>query len=113
MLSADLLYLPLPFQEFARAFSRFSLSTKMITYLGSGLPIFYHGPGDAAAGKLLARHDAAAICTTLNAEEISKQLLDAIARREAIVGSALSLARSQFLLADQQRRFWEPIRAAL
>jgi hypothetical protein len=30
-----------------------------------------------------------------------------------IVSSALALARSQFMLADQQRRFWEPIKAAL
>jgi len=113
LLSADLLYQPLPFQESARALGRFSMSTKMITYLGSGLPIFYHGPEDAAACKLLARHEAAAICTTLDPEEIAKCLLDAAARREIVVHRALSLARSQFLLADQQRRFWEPILQAL
>jgi hypothetical protein len=113
MLSADMLYQPMAFQEQARAFARFSLSTKMITYLGSGLPIFYHGPEDSAAGKLLARHDAAAICTTLDPEKIAEQLLETSARREAIVNKALALARSQFMVADQQRRFWEPIIAAL
>lgn len=113
MLSADLLYQPLPFQEVARAFARFSLSTKMITYLGSGLPIFYHGPEDSAAGKLLASRDAAAICTTLDPEAVANQLLEAVARREAIVNNALRLARSQFMLADQQKRFWTPILAAL
>jgi hypothetical protein len=111
--SADLLYQPLPFQESARAFSRFSMSTKMITYLGSGLPILYHGPDDAAACKLLARHEAAAICTTLDPEEIAKCLLDTAAQREIVVHRALALARSQFLLADQQRRFWGPILQAL
>ena len=113
MLSADLLYQPMPFEEHARAFSRFSLSTKMITYLGSGLPIFYHGPEDAAACRLLARHQAAAICTTLDPESIAARLLDAIAQREAIVSNALGLARSQFMLAEQQRRFWEPVCQAL
>lgn len=113
MLSADLLYQPLPFQEQARAFARFSLSTKMITYLGSGLPIFYHGPEESAAGKLLARHQAAAVCTTLDPKAIANQLLEAVARREAIVNNALELARSQFMLADQQRKFWTPIIAAL
>jgi hypothetical protein len=113
MQSADLLYQPMAFQEQARAFARFSLSTKMITYLGSGLPIFYHGPEDSAAGKLLARHDAAAICTTLDPEKISEQLYATIERREAIANNALALARSQFMIADQQRRFWEPIIAAL
>ena len=29
----------------AYPFVRFSLSTKLVTYLGSGLPIIYHGPG--------------------------------------------------------------------
>ncbi|MGA2569217.1 MAG: glycosyltransferase [Terracidiphilus sp.] len=113
MLSADLLYQPMPFEEHARLFSRFSLSTKMITYLGSGLPIFYHGPDDAAACTLLARHEAAVICTTLDPEVIADLLLDATARREAIVQNALALARSQFMLVDQQRRFWEPVLAAL
>jgi hypothetical protein len=113
MESADLLYQPLPFQEQSQAFSKFSMSTKMITYLGSGLPIFYHGPSDAAACKLLARHDAAAICTTLDREGVATQLLEALARRESIINNALALARSQFMLADQQRRFWQPILAAL
>lgn len=113
LLSADLLYQPMPFQAHARSFSRFSMSTKMITYLGSGLPIFYHGPADAAACKLLARNEAAAICTTLDPEEIAKCLLDAAAQCEIIVHRALALARSHFLLADQQRRFWEPILQAL
>ena len=113
MLSADLLYQPMPFQAHARAFTRFSLSTKMITYLGTGLPIFYHGPDNAAACKLLTRHEAAAICATLDPEEIAEQLLDAVVRRESIVNHALRLARSQFMLADQQQRFWEPILQAL
>jgi hypothetical protein len=111
--SADLLYQPMAFQEQARAFARFSMSTKMITYLGSGLPIFYHGPEDSAAGKLLARHQAAVVCTTLDPEAIATQLLEAVTRCEAIVNNALTLARSQFLLAEQQRKFWTPIIAAL
>jgi putative NADPH-quinone reductase len=113
MLTADILYLPMPFQEFALPFNRFSMSTKMISYLGSGLPAFYHGPEDSAAGKLLMRHQAAAICTTLDPEAIATRLVDTIEQREVLVNSALKLARSQFMLADQQKRFWEPILAAL
>lgn len=113
MRGADLLYQPMPFQKEARAFSRFSLSTKMITYLGSGLPIFYHGPRDAAAGQLLIRHQAAVVCDSLDPRAIADRLMAAIEQRESIVNHALSLARSQFMLADQQRRFWEPILAAL
>ncbi len=45
MLSADLLYQPMAFQEQARAFARFSMSTKMITYLGSGFANLLPRPG--------------------------------------------------------------------
>lgn len=107
--SADLLYQPMPFQADSASFGKFSLSTKMITYLGSGLPIFYHGPDEAAAYQLLRRHRAAALCTTLDPESIAADLLGAMAHRESVTSNALALARSQFLLADQQQRFWHPI----
>jgi hypothetical protein len=112
LLSADLLYQPLPFEAELANFGRFSMSTKMVTYLGSGLPILYHGPEDAAAFKLLTGHRAAIMCTTLDAETIAKQLVEAASNREIIVNNALALARARFMLADQQRRFWEPIVAA-
>jgi hypothetical protein len=113
MLSADLLYQPLPFEPEAANFNRYSMSTKMVTYLGSGLPILYHGPQDAAAYNLLAKNHAAIMCSTLDPEIIAKQLVDAASIREVIVSNALALARSQFMLADQQRRFWGTIVGAL
>lgn len=113
MLSADLLYLPLPFQQHAVTFGKFSMSTKLVTYLGSGLPILYHGPQDAAACKLLTLHDAAVICTTLDAGTIASQIVESASKRESTVDHALTLARSQFMLADQQSRFWGTIAEAL
>lgn len=109
LLSADLLYQPMPFQADAASFGKFSLSTKMITYLGSGLPIFYHGPDEAAACQLLRRNHAAALCTTLDPEAIAADLIGAVARRESVTSNALALARSQFLLVHQQQRFWQPM----
>lgn len=113
LLSADLLYQPLPFYAHDASFGKFSLSTKMVTYLGSGLPIFYHGPEDAAACHLLNRHQAAGVCTTLDSETVAEDLLDAMARRKSIVRNALALAQAQFMLADQQQRFWQPMMNAL
>jgi hypothetical protein len=113
ILSADMLYQPLPFQPYAAAFGRFSMSTKMVSYLGSGLPILYHGPQDAAACKLLGLHNAAITCTTLDAKVIAKQMIESASKRESIANNALALARSQFMLADQQSRFWSTIAAAL
>jgi hypothetical protein len=113
MLSADLLYQPLPFEADAANFGKFSLSTKLVTYLGSGLPILYHGPADSAACKLLVSHQAAVTCTTLDPEAIAKQLMESVERRDFIVNNALHLARERFMLADQQRRFWQTIKEAL
>jgi hypothetical protein len=113
MLSADLLYQPLPFDPAAVNFGKFSLSTKLVTYLGSGLPILYHGPTGTAASELLASHNAAICCTTLDHREIAAQLIAAVDKRESIVENALQLARQRFMLADQQSRFWQQIVTAL
>ena len=113
MLSADLLYQPLPFEADAVNFGKFSLSTKLVTYLGSGLPILYHGPENTAACQLLMKHDAAVTCTTLDPVAIARQLTDSMTRRDALVSNALKIARERFILADQQERFWRPIEAVL
>jgi len=113
LLSADLLYQPLPFEARALNFGRFSMSTKMVTYLGSGLPILYHGPRDAAASNLLAANGAAITCSTMDAESIAAQVTEGMANREEIVKNALALARDRFMLADQQRRFWQTIHGAM
>ena len=113
MLSADLLYQPLPFGAEAADFGKFSLSTKLVTYLGSGLPILYHGPEDSAACTLLRSRKAAVTCTTLDAGTIARDIEESMARRDEVVSNALQLARERFMLADQQRRFWGPIREVL
>lgn len=107
MEAADLLYLPLPFEGEYASFVKFSLSTKMISYLGSGLPIIYHGPADAAAGALLARHDAAWSVHSRDPEVLAKTLTQARADTgRSVVCRALALAREQFLLKTQRERFW-------
>lgn len=111
--TADLLYMPLPFAKYAEAFGKFSLSTKMVTYLGSGLPILYHGPAETAARSLLSRSGAAIAITTDEPAEMARQILASLPRRNEIVAAALKLARERFDLAEQQRRFWNPISEAL
>jgi len=107
------LYLPLQFEDDHANFVRFSLSTKMVTYLGSGLPILYHGPEEAAAGKLLARQKAAFSMTSVHVPEIQAVLQD-MATQEALsqsmVRNALALARSRFSLNDIRERFWSATR---
>jgi hypothetical protein len=107
MESADLLYLPLPFGEAHEKFARYSLSTKMVTYAGSGVPILYHGPETSAAYDILRQYHAAIFLVSLRPEEIAEsldQLTDQT--RIEVASNALELARRDFMLVDQTRRFW-------
>ena len=107
---ADLLYLPMPFGAEHENFARFSISTKMVTYVGSGVPILYHGPTTSAAYDLLDRHRAAIFVTSLDANKIARVLKQiAEGGAEEIAANALELARHQFMLADQTKRFWSTI----
>lgn len=109
MQDADLLYMPMPFGEEHENFARYSVSTKMVTYIGSGLPIFYHGPTTSAAFELLNQHQAAIVSTSLDPREIAKSFETDRSTRERIVGNALALARTEFMLSDQAQKFWDTI----
>lgn len=109
---ADLLYLPLPFGTEFAPFTRLSLSTKVVTYLGSGVPILYHGPADAAVCDLLREHDAALLHTDLVPESLASTLTRLLAEPESaaqLSRNALQLAEEQFLLDDQRRKFWDAV----
>lgn len=109
MRAADLLYMPLPFTAEDACFVRFSLSTKMITYLGSGVPILYHGPREAAAFEVLAENNAAFTCDSLDPELLAATLREAIGNpsaRNSRLESAIDLARRHFMLEQQRSRFW-------
>jgi glycosyltransferase involved in cell wall biosynthesis len=106
---ADLLYLPLPFDADFELFVRFSMSTKMVSYLGSGLPILYHGPRASAAGELLCKHGAALVANSLEMDDLIPCLQQTVHNLDDTVNQALSLCRSQFSLQGQRRRFWDTI----
>ncbi len=110
---ADLLYLPLPFEPEHEFFVRFSLSTKMVTYLGSGIPILFHGPENSAAYGLLSNAGAAFAFASLDAKGLERLLARVVGQPELgrqTALNALELARAQFLLSSQRSRFWERIR---
>jgi hypothetical protein len=102
----DMLYFPLPFGEEYDAFTKYSMSTKLVTYLGAGLPIVYHGPAYSAAARLLAGTDAALIIDSTDPRDVAAGIRTAHATRDLLVANAQRLARQRFWLADQQRRLW-------
>lgn len=106
MNDVDYLYFPLPFEPEFDSFVRYSLSTKMVTYLGSGLPIVFHGPEYSAAGRLLARNNAAISLHTTDPDALAQSLTSTGKQRRSIVRNALSLANSQFRIESQRERFW-------
>jgi glycosyltransferase involved in cell wall biosynthesis len=109
--NADLLYLPLPFDKRHESFYRYSLSTKMITYLGSGIAMLYHGPADAAAGRLLAEKRAGLLWYSLSPTTGFELLTGRIEDRRTTAENALKLGRTQFHLSDQRLRFWSTVLA--
>ena len=112
--TADLLYMPIPFGPEHENFARYSLSTKMVTYVGSGLPILYHGPQNSAAYDLLSAHNAAVLVTTLEPGDIAASIAGMnVDRRARVAANALALAQRDFMLADQVAKFWGAIERTL
>lgn len=116
MEQADLLYLPLPFGKKYELFVRYSLSTKMVTYVASGIPILYHGPPDAAVHDLLKAHDAALLCTEPSSDFLAEMLRGYLNDKETGTHSArnaLELARRNFNLSQIREKFWGAIDQSL
>jgi hypothetical protein len=112
--SAELAYLPLPFEEEHACFSRFSFSTKMVSYLGSGVPILYHGPREAAAYEDLSASEAAFFSHSLDPESVAAVLRQVIAGPAAAtdrVERGIELAKRRFMIKEQRNRFWGAIEA--
>jgi len=105
----DALYFPLPFGEENASFVRYSLSTKLVSYLGSGLPIVYHGPREAAAAKLLLSHDAALIIDSLDPTAIRRAMKDLRLRASALAENALVLCREKFQIRETRTLFWNRV----
>jgi hypothetical protein len=110
--NSDFLYLPMPFGDEHEAFGRLSLSTKMVSYLASGVPIVYHGPPDTAAACYLRRNDAAILIESNSLNAVTSGLTKAINQKEwtsSVVRNALSAAQRDFDPFMLQRRFWDTV----
>jgi hypothetical protein len=108
MASASLLYFPLPFEPEYLPFVKYSLSTKMITYAASGIPILFHGPETSAASRLLSQYDAAIQLNNNKPQDIAQRLLDADSC-DQVVENALSMCQERFMLAQQHDLFWSTV----
>jgi hypothetical protein len=110
MRAADLLYVPMPFGRQYESFVRYSLSTKLVTFMGSGLPILYHGPQEAVAARLLKRHRAAISAYSMDPATLAASLMFSDATGRGVTSAAGKLAAECFALDDQRERFWGGLR---
>lgn len=101
---ADILYLPIKFD--IADFYLYSLSTKMVGYLGASGSILYHGPEESAACRLLTTYQASENCTSYSAEELKHHILKLLDNKHAISSNAKALAKQQFDLLKLQKQFW-------
>jgi glycosyltransferase involved in cell wall biosynthesis len=103
---ADLLYLPMKFN--LPDFYLYSLSTKMVSYLGASGSILYHGPENSAACNLLTKYEAAVNCTSLNPVELKLRIMELLENKRLISTNAKKLAQEQFDLLKLRQQFWHP-----
>ena len=102
--SADILYLPIKFS--LPDFYLYSLSTKMISYLGAAGKILFHGPKDSAANVLLEQNNAAISCVSLKTYDMLHAIEEILKEDIQVSANAKQLSKDKFRLADIQNRFW-------
>ncbi len=75
---ADILYCPYIFNPEFKKVSELSFPGKLITYLASGRPVFFHGPVYAGPGGFLKKNKAGFVCNSLDPEIIIRDLKELI-----------------------------------
>jgi hypothetical protein len=96
---ADLLYLPMPFDEESRINARLSFPSKLTDYTAAGLPMIIHGPPDCSPVGWAKQHAGVA----LTVEELSPQTLEKeIHRLWASPQERVSLARMAMEIGRQE-----------
>ncbi|GAA4976513.1 hypothetical protein [Algibacter aquimarinus] len=101
---ADILYLPIKFSH--PEFYLYSLSTKMIGYLGSSGRILYHGPDDSAAYIALKNNEASSNCLSLNIGDMLNSIEKLLEPDNKVSFNAKKMAQNYFVLNDIQKSFW-------
>lgn len=104
--AATILYLPIKFNQ--AAFYLYSLSTKMVGYLGASGTIMYHGPADSAACELLKKTKSAICCNTLNSTDLLEAIKSVCRGENRYSHNAKLLALERFELGMIRKRFWNP-----
>ncbi len=108
--SADLLYLPMPFEERLADLSSYSFPAKLSSYIAAGRPVFVHAPRQSALALFAQQHPIGVLCVDLDPERIAAALdafaVDA-AGEERSRAALARLAVGEFSARECHRRFEE------
>jgi hypothetical protein len=85
-----------PLTPLGRRFAASSLPTKIITYIGFGLPFVYHGPRDSTVGDLLKKFRAGVIVESEDAHDIFRGFLEVVDNYGAMRNACLAAAAAEF-----------------
>lgn len=104
--AATILYLPIKFN--LPEFYLYSLSTKMVSYLGGSGGILFHGPKDSAACNLLSSTQSAICCTSLDTKDLGNSIKTLLKNGTTDFSqNAKELAATRFNLSKIQSKFWQ------
>ncbi len=85
-----------PLTSLGRRFAASSLPTKIITYVGFGLPFVYHGPRDSTVGDLLVRYKAGVIVESESVSDIAAGFAEVVANFAPMREACLRAAAEEF-----------------
>ena len=108
MSQVDLLYLPYWFDEKYASVVRLCFPNKLVTYLASGRPIFFHGPKDSSPVRFLNKYKAGICCHSMKEDDIINSLIQIIIDKELYSKSTQAGRRAlieEFDLDIFQQRF--------
>ncbi len=112
---ADILLLPMNFDDASRRYVRLSMPTKLPAYLFSGTPILAYGPAGAAQIEHVRRHGAGLVVDRKGDKDIEAglaKLLDDVGLRQAVSGRARHLAESAHNLPAVRAAFQAALMAS-
>jgi glycosyltransferase involved in cell wall biosynthesis len=104
---ADVLVLPVGFDETVSYYATTSFPSKVADYLAAGRPILVIGPQNAAAASYLTRGRCAELISELSTEMLSKALLRLMEPgvRQAMGKNSLDLFQKNHSIENQRRSF--------
>lgn len=89
------------------AFAQLSLPTKIITYIGAGIPFVYHGPSDSTVGDLLKKYKAGIVVDSNDPIQLSDSFLYLLNHYDSFQEECKRAVRETFSQSKIQQSFYE------